>query len=278
MVSKFACVTAGGLHLIGAAFFVPLPEDQYSPGPKLGSSSFLLAALLFLSHMQVIPRRFMQMAPGVFGFVEVMFTVFVTEWLMHVLWCGMERFIHWMSRIFCQNCLWCEFVVESVSTLLMGLAALYVVCEVVCSVKMKTAVERAAGRALDNLPISQGSGSFVQRLKDLRTYIKGAIYFFRLTREQRMLTIQVFEVQVAHARRGFVQESQELPSESQEEPEEMQCHTEEEASEIQESYTELQSQEEPTEEPTEFLSEEEPSDFPSYYPPLSEDEMASFDL
>ncbi|XP_022231705.2 uncharacterized protein LOC111080412 [Drosophila obscura] len=251
MVSKTSCVTAGVIHLIGAAFFVPQPQDQCSSAPKLGSLLFLLAALLFLGHAQVIPRRYMLMAPGIISFVELMFTVFVQEWLMHVLWCGMERFVHRMARIFCQNCLWCEYGVETLATLLMGLSALYVVIEVVCPAKVKAAVEKTFGRALDQLHINRGSGSFVEKIKDFRCYVRGAIFFFRLTREQRMLSVRVFEVQVERRKRGFVEARheqqdnyQEIAAEKEEEPAEMHAPLESqkqgEAAEAQESSSEIQ--------------------------------------
>ncbi|XP_034666753.1 uncharacterized protein LOC117900478 [Drosophila subobscura] len=282
MVSKISCVTAGVLHLIGASFFVPQPQDQCSAAPKLGSFMFLLATLLFLGNSQVIPRRYMQMAPGIISFVELLLTVFVQEWLMHVLWCSMERFIHRMARIFCQNCFWCEFGVETVSTVLMGLSALYVVAEVVCPPKVKATVERTFVRVLDRLPINRGSGSIVERIKDLRFYVRGAIFFFRLTRDQRMLIINVFEVQVERAKRGILEAMQaeqdhyqDIAAESEEEAAGMKKQGEdkeslesslknkEPSSEITKLISNTQNQEKPLQidslkHPLEFLGEEEP--------------------
>ncbi|SPP85849.1 uncharacterized protein LOC117587678 [Drosophila guanche] len=282
MVSKTSCVTAGVLHLIGASFFLPQPQNQCSAAPKLGRFLFLLATLLFLGNSKVIPRRYMQMAPGIISFVELLLAVFVQEWLMHVLWCSMERFIHRMARIFCQNCFWCEFGVDTLSTLLMGLSALYVVAEVVCPPKVKAAVERTIGRVLDRLPINRGSGSLVERIKDLRCYVRGAIFFFRLTRDQRMLIINVLEVQVELAKREILEAMQadqghyqDIAAESEEAAAGMQKQGEdkeslesslenkEPSSEITKLISNTQNQEKPLhidslKHPLEFLGEEEP--------------------
>ncbi|XP_017006270.2 uncharacterized protein [Drosophila takahashii] len=196
MVSPTTIAIAGLLHILGISFFVSQPEDQCSPAPSAGSYIFLAAVLLLFWDSDMIPRKLKKYSPRVFACGDLFFTIFFTELIMLLGWCGFERITFRTVQIVCHGRMWCDYGLMTLCTILGAFASLCIVIEVVCPTEMKESM----GKILAGLPIPQGAGPVVDYIQDVRSYVMGVIYFAQLTREERLLTVRAFEMQVLRSK------------------------------------------------------------------------------
>ncbi|XP_016973833.1 uncharacterized protein LOC108040757 [Drosophila rhopaloa] len=198
MVSLTTIAVTGVLQMLGISLFVAQPKDQSSPASSIGSNIFLLAILLLFWDSDMIPKKLKQYSPRIFAFADLLCTVLVTELLMQVVWCGYVRITHQTVRLVCHRRLWCEYGLTTLCTIFGAIASLCIVFEVVCPIQMKDSVGQVLGSL--PIPIPASAGPVFNYLQDVRTYVMGAIYFCQLTREQRLLSVRAFEMQLLRSR------------------------------------------------------------------------------
>lgn len=151
--------------------------------------------LMLIWDCNIIPMVYRQWSPRVFTIAEVLATVFVTELIIQLGWYTYERIAYRIVGVVCYHKMWCEFALMTTVTVVGSFASLCIVVEVVCPSRLKDAL----GEILDSMPIPTGAGPLVNYIQELHSYLMGAIYFSQLTREQRLLAVRAFEVQVRHS-------------------------------------------------------------------------------
>ncbi|KAH8283008.1 hypothetical protein KR054_011545, partial [Drosophila jambulina] len=196
MVSQTAIAVTALLQMWGKSFFVSQRMGECSPAPALGGTIFLVATLLLIWECNILPKVYQQRAPWLFAAAEILITVFVTELVIQLGWCTYERATHRMVHVICCHKMWCEFGLMATTTIVGAFAALCVVVEVVCPARIKDSLSQV----LDALPVPDGAATLINCFQDMHTYLMGAIYFSQLTREQRRLAVQAFELQVQNSK------------------------------------------------------------------------------
>ncbi|KAH8317401.1 hypothetical protein KR067_006675 [Drosophila pandora] len=196
MVSQATIAITGVLQIMGISFFVNQPNNQCSPAPSLGAYLFLLAILFLLWDGDVIPKRYKKSSPRLFAFVEILATVFITELIMLIGWCGYERMAFKTASMICRQSEWCEYGLIMFITILGALITMCIVAEVVCPVKMKDTM----GGILEGMPIPLCAGPVIDHIQDIRSYVMGAVFFSQLTRVQRFQAIRAFQMQLRRPR------------------------------------------------------------------------------
>ncbi|KAI8042870.1 uncharacterized protein LOC128263326 [Drosophila gunungcola] len=219
MVSQTTIAVTGLLQVLGISFFVAQPKDQSSPAPFIGGHIFLLAILLLFWDSDMIPKRFRQFSPRIFACADLLCTIFVTELLMQVGWCGFERITHQTVRLVCHRRLWCEYGLTTFCTVFGAIASLCIVLEVVCPIQLKDSLAEVLGSL--PIPMPASAGPVFHYLQDVRTYVMGAIYFCQLTREQRLLSVRAFEMQLLRSQMTRKEEEHAVPNPESQVDEEM---------------------------------------------------------
>nr|XP_016932754.1 uncharacterized protein LOC108011988 isoform X2 [Drosophila suzukii] len=211
MVSLTTIVATGLLQVLGISFFVAQPKDQCSPAPPIGSCIFLMAILLLFWDSDMIPRKLKKYSPRILACGDLILTIFFTEIILLIGWCGFERITHRTVMILCHGRMWCLYGLMTFTTILGAIASLGIVIEVVCPAQMKVSV----AKVLSGLPIPQGTGPLFDYIEDVRTYVMGFIYFSQLTREERLLSVRAFEMQVLRSKASQMEVPDESPGQQE---------------------------------------------------------------
>ncbi|KAH8333767.1 hypothetical protein KR059_003129, partial [Drosophila kikkawai] len=214
MVSQTAIAATALLQMWGKSLFMAQSMVDCSPAPALGGSIFLVAILLLMWKCNILPKLYRQRAPWIFAVTEILITVFATELIMHLAWCTYERITYRMVQVACYHKVWCEFALMAIITVVGAFASLCVVVEVVCPARIKDSL----GEVLDILPVPAGAASLLNYLQDVRSYVMGVIYFTQLTREQRLLAVRAFKLQVQNSKITKNKPSKERQEDSPENP------------------------------------------------------------
>ncbi|XP_016961784.1 uncharacterized protein LOC108032472 [Drosophila biarmipes] len=196
MVSLTTIVITGLLHMLRISFFVAQWKGKCSPAPSIGGYIFLVAILLLFWDSDMIPRKFKKYSPRIFACGDLVLTIFFTELLLLIGWCGYERITHRTLLILCHGRTWCIYGLLTFTSILGAIASLGIVIEVVCPVQMKVSV----AKVLSGLSIPQGACSVFDYIQDVRTYVMGFVWFSQLTREERLLSVRAFEMQVLRSK------------------------------------------------------------------------------
>ncbi|XP_017049020.1 uncharacterized protein LOC108093456 [Drosophila ficusphila] len=196
MVNQITIVAVGLLQVFGISFFASQPKDQCSPAPAIGSKIFLLSVLMLFWDSEMIPKRFKKYSPKLFEVGDLLFTILFTELFVVLGWCEFERITFRSVGLICRGKFWCEYAMMTICSILAATASLCIVIEIVCPDKMKNSM----GEVLGNLPVPKGTGPMFEYLQDMRTYVLCAMYFCQLTREQRLLSVRAFQMQVLRSK------------------------------------------------------------------------------
>ncbi|XP_043662674.1 uncharacterized protein LOC122626466 [Drosophila teissieri] len=188
MVSARAIVASGVLNILGISFFVAQPKDQCSPAPPVGQYICLLAILLLFWDSDMIPKKLKPFSPRIFACGDLALTIFFTELILLVGWCGLERMTYRTVYFVCRGRSGCNYALMTLCTILSGVASLFIVLAVITHRKIKD----IAGPVFDFIHV-------------VRTFVWGAIYFCQLTRQERMLSVHAFEAQLRYRTRRDIQ-------------------------------------------------------------------------
>jgi len=201
MVSAKTIIATGVLNILGISFFVAQPKDRCSAAPPVGKYIFLLAILLLFWDSDMIPRKLKPFSPRIFAFVDLLFTIFFTELILLVGWCGLERMTYRFVFSVCRGKPGCNYGLMTFCSILGAVGSLCIVLEVLTPRKMKNLV----GQNSAGLLIPQDAGPVFKFIHNVRTFVWGAIYFSQLTREERILSVHAFEAQLRYKKGQDVQ-------------------------------------------------------------------------
>ncbi|EDW88612.1 uncharacterized protein LOC6527827 [Drosophila yakuba] len=187
MVSARTIVASGVLNILGISFFVAQPKDQCSPAPPVGKYIFLLATLLLFWDSDMIPKKLKPFSPRIFACGDLLLTIFFTELILLMGWCGLERMTYRTVYFVCRGRPGCNYALMTFCSILAAVASLFIVLKVITHRKIKDI-----------------AGSVFEYIHVVRTYVWGAIYFSQLTRQERMLSVHAFEAQLRYRNRRNV--------------------------------------------------------------------------